>query len=140
MLTSVLASFEGIPSRTGVELSLMTRYFLFLVIHTFLIVTLASGLISSIKPIAENPSSVATILATQLPMASTFFLTYIFLQFAGLAGNLLQIFPLIIYYISIILLGGTPRSIYSSKYSLRTPDWGTMFPGATIIGVISECC
>jgi hypothetical protein len=116
----------------------MTRYFIFLVIHTFLIVTLASGIISSIKPIAENPTSVATILATQLPMASTFFLTYIFLAFAGLAGSLLQVIPLALYYVKIILLGGTPRSMYSSKYSLRTPDWGTMFPSASIVAVIGR--
>ncbi|XAO24182.1 hypothetical protein I312_102972 [Cryptococcus bacillisporus CA1280] len=32
-----LAAFEGIPSRTEVEINLMTRYFLFLVIHTFFI-------------------------------------------------------------------------------------------------------
>jgi hypothetical protein len=73
---AVFARFEGIPLRTGVELSLMTRFFIFLVIHGFLIVTLASGLVKAIPAIAKNPGSAVTLLATQLPAASTFFLTY----------------------------------------------------------------
>lgn len=72
----MFARLEGIPLKTGIELSLMTRYFMFLVIHGFLIVTLASGLVNSIPAIAKNPSSAVTLLATQLPAASTFFLTY----------------------------------------------------------------
>jgi hypothetical protein len=73
---AVFARLEGIPLRTGIELSLMTRYFLFQVIHGFLIVTLASGLVKAIPAIAQNPGSAVTLLATQLPAASTFFLTY----------------------------------------------------------------
>lgn len=42
--------------------------------NSFLIVTIASGLISALPAIGKNPSSVATILATQLPKASNFFL------------------------------------------------------------------
>ncbi|KAG9118704.1 hypothetical protein FRC07_006657, partial [Ceratobasidium sp. 392] len=38
----LLARFEGIPRRTGVELSLMTRFFIFQVVHGFLIVTLST--------------------------------------------------------------------------------------------------
>lgn len=34
-----LAAFEGIPSRTEVEINLMTRYFLFLVIVRLLYIT-----------------------------------------------------------------------------------------------------
>ena len=59
----------------------MTRYFMFLFIHGFIIVTLASGLVNSIPGIVENPSSAVTILATQLPSASIFFLTY-FVRYA----------------------------------------------------------
>lgn len=72
----MFARLEGIPLKTGIELSLMTRYFMFLVIHGFLIVTLASGLVKAIPAIAKDPSSTVTLLATQLPAASTFFLTY----------------------------------------------------------------
>ena len=131
-----LAAFEGRPSKTEVELDLMTRYFIFLVIHTFIVVTLSSGLIASVKPIAENPSSVATILAKQLPTASTFFITLILTQFTGLAGTLLQAVTLAIYYVKIILLGGSPRSVFNIRYQLQTTNWGTDFPGTTVYVVI----
>ncbi|KAK4689955.1 calcium permeable stress-gated cation channel, partial [Tremellales sp. Uapishka_1] len=95
--------------------------------HTFLITTLSSGLIASIKPIAQDPASIATILAAQLPTASTFFITLVLTQFTGTVGNLLQPFTLLLYYIRLILTGGTP---------LQTQSWGTTFPGVTVYGVI----
>lgn len=123
----MLARFEGIPLRTGIELSLMTRYFIFQVIHGFLIVTLASGLMKSIPALANNPSSAVTLLATQLPAASTFFLTYfVTTSFAGAAGALLQIAKLVIYYVKLVLLGSTPRSVFNVKYSMSTVAWGTL--------------
>ncbi|ORX39718.1 hypothetical protein BD324DRAFT_597224 [Kockovaella imperatae] len=131
-----LAAFEGKPSKTEVELDVMNRYFVFLVINTFFIVTLASGLVASVLPILNNPGSVANILAKQLPTASTFFLTLILTQLTGLAGTLLQVVSLAFYYIKVILLGGSPRSVFSTRYTLQTPSWGTDFPGVTVYAVI----
>ncbi|WRT66942.1 uncharacterized protein IL334_003907 [Kwoniella shivajii] len=131
-----LLAFEGIPSKTGVELSLMTRYFIFLVIHTFIVVTLTSGLISSVKAFADNPGSIATTLASQMPTASTFFITLVLTQFTGTMGTLLQIVSLVLYYVKIVLFGGSPRSVYRSKYKLNTQNWGTTFPGITVYAVI----
>ncbi|GAA5869649.1 hypothetical protein JCM8547_005096 [Rhodosporidiobolus lusitaniae] len=133
----LFARFEGIPLRTGIELSLMTRYFIFQVIHGFLIVTLASGLVKAIPAIAKNPGSAVTLLATQLPAASTFFLTYfVTTSLAGAAGALLQIAKLIVYYVKLILLGSTPRSVYNIKYNLATVAWGTLWPSMTLLTVI----
>lgn len=61
--------------RSDIELKLFTRFWLFQVIHGFLVVTLASGLISSLANIKNTSSSVPTLLATNLPNASIFFLT-----------------------------------------------------------------
>ena len=133
----LLARFEGIPRFTGLELSLMTRYFIFQVVHSFLIVTISSGLIAALPQLASNPTSIPTILAEKLPEASTFFLTYAILQgLAGSAGGLLQIVPLVLYYVKLYILGSTPRSIYTIKYSLRNVAWGTLFPAMTLITVI----
>ncbi|WWD10359.1 hypothetical protein V865_008494 [Kwoniella europaea PYCC6329] len=131
-----LLAFEGIPSKTGVELSLMTRYFIFLVIHTFITVTLTSGLVSSAQEFIDNPGSIATTLASQMPTASTFFITLILTQFTGTMGTLLQIVSLILYYVKIILFGGSPRSVYRSRYKLNTQKWGTTFPAITVYAVI----
>ncbi|KAG9313522.1 hypothetical protein JVU11DRAFT_5849 [Chiua virens] len=117
----LFARFEGIPTRTGLELSLMTRYFIFQVIHSFLVVTLSSGIMAALPGILQNPSAVANLLATYLPQASTFFLTYIILQ--GLtvcAGGFLGYVQLILYY-----------------FGPRTVAWGTLFPGITLLTVIT---
>lgn len=105
----------------------MTRYFLFMVINGFLIVTLSSGLIAAIPEITKNPSSAVTLLATRLPSASTFFLTYfVTVSFSGAAGALLQIARLILYYVKLVLLGSTPRSVWNLKDSFASVAWGTL--------------
>jgi len=55
----------------------MTRYFLFLVVHGFLIVTLSSGVIAALPQLVQHPEQIPQILGSYLPAASTFFLTYI---------------------------------------------------------------
>ncbi|GAA5875622.1 hypothetical protein JCM1840_003281 [Sporobolomyces johnsonii] len=137
IILRLFARFEGIPLRTGIELSLMTRYFLFQVIHGFLIVTLASGLVSAIPKIAKDPSSAVTLLATQLPAASTFFLTYfVTTSLGGAAGSLLQVVTLIVYYVKLFLLGSTPRSVYGIKFNMSNVAWGTLWPSMTLLTVI----
>ena len=102
-----------------------------------MIVTLASGIIAALPALLNNPSSAASLLAQNLPQASTFFLTYIVLQgLSGTAGGFLQIVTLIVSYVKLILLGSTPRSIYNIKYGARTVDWGTLFPVITLLVVI----
>ncbi|KAI9567493.1 hypothetical protein HD554DRAFT_2314817 [Boletus coccyginus] len=134
----LLARFEGIPTRSGLELSLMSRFFIFQVIHSFLIVTLSSGIIAALPSLVENPSSAATLLATYLPRASTFFLTYIILQgFAGSAGGFLAIVQLVLYYVKLFILGSTPRSIYNIKFAPRSVAWGSLFPIITLLAVIT---
>ncbi|KAJ7686662.1 hypothetical protein B0H17DRAFT_984958 [Mycena rosella] len=132
------AIFEGIPKRTGVELSLMTRFFLFQVVHSFLIVTISAGIVSALSGLLKDPSSIPSLLSQKLPQASTFFLTYTILQgLSGTAGGFLQIVPLVIYYVRLFLLGSTPRSVYGIKYGARSVAWGTTFPGITLLVVIA---
>jgi hypothetical protein len=102
-----------------------------------LIVTLSSGIIASLPELLNNPTSIPSILAANLPKASTFFLTYMILQgLAGTAGGFLQIVKLIIYYVKLILLGSTPRSIYAIKFNPGNVAWGTLFPSVTLLTVI----
>ena len=102
-----------------------------------MIVTLSSGIIASLPDLLNNPTSIPSILASNLPKASTFFLTYIILQgLAGAAGGFLQIVKLIIYYVKLILLGSTPRSIYGIKFNPGNVAWGTLFPTVTLLTVI----
>lgn len=70
---TVCPDFADVPSE--IELKLFTRFWLFQVIHGFIIVTLSSGLISALGNLGQTASSVPTLLASNLPGASIFFLT-----------------------------------------------------------------
>ncbi|KAG8811094.1 hypothetical protein FRC19_004102, partial [Serendipita sp. 401] len=130
--------FEGIPRKTGIELSLMTRFFIFQVVHGFLVTTISGSITSAIEGFSKNPTQIPMVLAQRLPTASTFFLTYAILQaLSGTAGGLLQIAPLVIYYVKLFILGSTPRSVYSIRYDLRDVFFGTLFPTITLLVVIS---
>ncbi|KAG8826088.1 hypothetical protein FRC18_010140 [Serendipita sp. 400] len=72
--------FEGIPRKTGIELSLMTRFFIFQVVHGFLVTTISGSITSAIEGFSKNPTQIPMVLAQRLPTASTFFLTYAILQ------------------------------------------------------------
>ncbi|KAG6888105.1 hypothetical protein C0995_010670 [Termitomyces sp. Mi166 len=134
----LFARFEGIPKRNGLELSLMTRFFIFQVVHSFFVVTLSSGIVKALPALINNPTSVPSLLAHNLPGASTFFLTYIVLQgLSVVAAGFLQIVPLIIYYVKLFILGSTPRSIHGIKFGLGSVDWGTTFPSVTLLVVIT---
>lgn len=134
----MFAQFEGIPRKTGVELSLMTRFFIFQVVHGFLIVTISGSIANALAEFGSNPTQIPAVLARNLPRSSTFFLTYAILQaLSGTAGGLLQAVPLVVYYVKLFILGSTPRSVYTIKYDLRDVFFGTLFPSITLLVVIS---
>ncbi len=103
-----------------------------------MIVTLSSGIIAALPDLVNNPGSIPSLLAQNLPKASNFFLTYIILQgLSGTASGFLQVVPLVLYYVKLFILGSTPRSIYNIKYTLRNVAWGTLWPGTTLIVAIT---
>lgn len=137
IILRLLARFEGIPKHTDIELNLMTRYFFFQVIHSFLIVSLSSGIIAALPELVKDLSAAPTLLARNLPLASNFFITFVILQgLTATASALLTLVPLVIYYVKLIILGSTPRSIFTIKYTMRDVQWGTLFPTITLLVVI----
>ncbi|KAI0296382.1 hypothetical protein BC826DRAFT_1174720 [Russula brevipes] len=138
IIMRMLARFEGIPQKTAVELSLMDRFFLYQVFNGFLVVALSSGIIKALPFLVNDPNGIPRKLAENLPGSSTFFLNFILLQgLSGAAGGFLQVGPLVMYYVKLTLLASTPRSVYESKYSPRTTEWGTVFPTMTQLVVIT---
>ncbi|KAG8744488.1 hypothetical protein FRC10_010053 [Ceratobasidium sp. 414] len=112
-----MAVFECIPRHSLVSISLYKRYFLFLLVHGFLTVTISSGLTSAIVPIIQQPSQAVTLLAKRLPNASIFFLTYIVANgLAGSAGALAQIGPLVVHFLKKYLFGSTPRQAFEITF------------------------
>lgn len=119
---------------TLVEHSLQRRYFVFLFIQGFIVATLGSGIMASINQIVDNPASTVQLLAQNLPKASIFFLTLVVTSgLSGAAGGILQIVRLVLVYVKIILLGGSPRSVWNITYTMPTTSWGQTYPAVSLI-------
>ncbi|KAF5389147.1 hypothetical protein D9757_004969 [Collybiopsis confluens] len=142
-----LAWYEGLPRNSLISVSLYRRFFLFLLIHGFLVVTLSSGLIQVIEQIIDNPTRAVQTLAQKLPGASVFFLTYMgkypffFLSsitqgLAGAGSALAQLFPLVGYYFGKWFMGRTPRQAFDVTFLMPSADFGTLLPSISLLATI----
>ncbi|CAG8492683.1 10344_t:CDS:10 [Ambispora gerdemannii] len=125
-----------IVSYTTVAISLMSKYFFFLIVHVLLITSFATGISSGLADLIENPTSAANILASNLPLASTFFITYVLLTLSGAALQLCQIGPLVLNFVFKKFLAKTPRQIWALEKTMASIDWGTTFPPHILIACI----
>ncbi|PFH52049.1 hypothetical protein AMATHDRAFT_57827 [Amanita thiersii Skay4041] len=133
-----LAWYECIPRYSLISISVYRRFFIFLLIHGFLIVTLSSGITRAIQDIIENPTHTVQQLANQLPGASVFFLTYMVTQgLAGAGSALAQIVPLVLHYVRKWLLGRTPRQAYNVTFLMPSADFGVILPRLSLLATVA---
>ncbi|KAJ7747247.1 DUF221 family protein [Mycena metata] len=127
-----LAWYECIPRYSLISLSVYRRYFLFLLVHGFLIVTLSSSITTLVKDVIDNPTKTVQTLAAELPSASIFFLTYMVTQgLAGAGAALAQLFPIVIHYIRKWFLGRTPRQAFGVTFKMPS-----VLPRLSLLAVI----
>ncbi|KAF9963709.1 hypothetical protein BGZ70_007243, partial [Mortierella alpina] len=126
-----LAHLGGEVLGTRKTLAVITSFHWFSVVHVLLVTTLANGIFAAVEAIKENPNNIMTMLSTSLPQASTFFLSFILLSFVKIPLMLLQIGPLIGYWIG-KFLSSTPRQMYATERTMGSVDWGTTIPVHTI--------
>lgn len=119
-----------------VELFVQKAYFAFQVVQVFLVTTLTSAASAAFTDILENPIKAKDVLATNLPMASNFYLSYILIQCLASSGtNLMQVFSLIRHY-GLSKLSSLPRAQYRTWHRLQPARWGGLFPIYANMGVI----
>lgn len=124
-----MGKIAGCVSIQEIERFTHNSYFAFLIINGFLITALASSASSTVQAIINDPSSVLSILASNLPKSSNFYLSYLILQ--GLtvsSGALFQVVGLFLYYILGSVFDGTLRKKWARFSGLGTAAWGTSFP------------
>lgn len=134
------ARLSGEPSYSRVELFTQNAYFCFQVVQVFLISTMSSAATSVAKQIVDNPSSATSILASNLPTSSNFYISYFIVQ--GLtvaAGVISQVVGFVIFSLMYKYLAGTPRALYNKWANLSAISWGSTLPVYTNIAVIGEC-
>ncbi|KAG0370141.1 hypothetical protein BC939DRAFT_532978 [Gamsiella multidivaricata] len=126
-----LAHYGGEVLSTRKTLSVVTSYHWFSVVHVLLVTTLANGIFAAVEAIKENPNNIMTMLASTLPQASTFFLTFILTSLIHVPMMLLQIGPLITYILK-KKLTSTPRKMFATETNMGSVDWGMTIPVHTI--------
>ncbi|EXJ87676.1 hypothetical protein A1O1_04600 [Capronia coronata CBS 617.96] len=133
-----LAKLAGEPTLSAVELKTQSWYFAFQVVQVFLVTTFTSGAAAVASQIVQNPSSAPTLLATNLPKASNFYISY-FILFGLMqaALQLLNIVPLLMYTMLGKILDKTPRKKYNRYINIAGLGWGSSYPKFTLLGVIA---
>ena len=139
IILRLMARLAGKPSLSSVELRVQNSYFLFQVIQVFLVTTITSGASAAVIQIISTPSQATSLLATSLPTASNFYISYFILQGLSISsGALLQLVGVILYKVLGKFLDTTPRKMYKRFVTLSGLGWGTVFPIYTLLTVIGE--
>jgi hypothetical protein len=141
IILRLMARLGGDPSLSAVELTVQNTYFGFQVVQVFLVATLGSAASSALGSILPNHiDQIPSLLASSIPKASNFYLSYFVLQGLGVvSGTLLNLSGLVIFIVLGKFLDKTPRKMYKRWTSLSSMSWGTVFPPYTNLFVIAIC-
>ena len=141
LLMRLLAQQEGDRTGMAVELSVQTYYFAFLFVQVFLVVSISAGITTIIPQIINNPISIPSLLAANLPKASNYFFSYMLLQALSVSsGALVQVSGLLSWYVIAPLLDSTARQKWKRQVTLPNVHWGSFFPvysNLACIGMLS---
>lgn len=133
-----VAKLSGQPTTKEGAKWAQTWYFVFQVVQVFLITTFSSGAATMASRIANDPTSVPSLLAKNLPKASNFYLTYFILQGLGTASNnVLNYSDLLSYLFSYHIMGKTPRQKYTAYTKMKGISWFIVYPKFTNLAVIA---
>ncbi|KAI9728060.1 MAG: hypothetical protein M1834_007874 [Cirrosporium novae-zelandiae] len=138
IILRLMARISGVPALSWVELRVQEYYFAFQVVQVFLVTTLTSAATAAIVQIINDPSSVTTLLASSLPKASNFYISYFILQGMSMSsGAILNIVGFALFIVLGKLLDSTPRKMYQRWANLSGLGWGTVYPVWTNLCVIA---
>jgi len=92
VLLIMMATYEGHVRQSNITLSVMSKYFFFLVVNVLLISTLTGGILQAIDDLKIKGftfDSIIQLVSEKLPLASTFFITYVI--FRGFVGPAIEL-------------------------------------------------
>ena len=150
-----LAVFIGTPTRSRREVLVQDFYFTFLFIELVLLTAISVGVSNVVPRIVDNPSSVPTLLANDLPRSANYFFNYLIVQSLGFSGSILFQY-LRVLYITVIWpwftqtpreeawlqttiphqVGSNPHNALKPPPLIRTQMWGNVYSLVTNFAVI----
>ncbi|CAK7351483.1 unnamed protein product [Dovyalis caffra] len=106
-----MSKFEGFVSLSSLERRSATRYYIFLIINVFLGSILTGAAFEQLNSfIKQSANEIPKTIGVAVPMKATFFITYIMVDgWAGIAGEVLMLKPLIIYHLKNFFLVKTEK-------------------------------
>lgn len=113
-------------------------FFAFQVVNTFLACALGSSAASSVQSIINNPTSAMTLLASELPKSSNFYLSYLCLY--GLVFSSRALANVVGLALSKVLgriLDKSPRAKWTRYTTLGRPDFSVLYPSFQLICLIA---
>ncbi|CAK7567038.1 MAG: hypothetical protein SEPTF4163_004996 [Sporothrix epigloea] len=138
IILGILANFQGAKTGSQKAEYVQMYYFFFLFVQVFLVISIASGAITTLQDTVNNVQSVPETLAKNLPKAANYFFSYMILQaLSTSSGTLLQITVLLVWYVLARMLDGTARSKWRRQTTLPTITWGSFFPVYTNFACIA---
>lgn len=137
VILTTMATYEGHVRLSAITHSLMSKYFLFLVVNVLLISTLTNGFLDTYRKLEESGfklDDIVKLIAESLPSSSAFFINYVLLRgFTGPALELIQIGPLLLNFLFTHLTAKSPRQIWDVQGRLESVNYGVLFPQQTLI-------
>ncbi|XP_050208177.1 CSC1-like protein At3g21620 [Mercurialis annua] len=107
----LMSKFEGFISLSGLERRSATRYYIFQFINVFLGSIITGTAFQQLNNfIHQSANDIPKTIGVSIPMKATFFITYIMVDgWAGVAGEILRLRPLIIYHLKNTFLVKTEK-------------------------------
>ncbi|XP_041009029.1 CSC1-like protein At3g21620 [Juglans microcarpa x Juglans regia] len=107
----LMSKFEGFICMSALERRSATRYYIFQFINVFLGSIITGTAFQQLDNfIHQSANEIPRTIGVSIPMKATFFITYIMVDgWAGIAGEILRLKPLIIYHLKNFLLVKTEK-------------------------------
>ncbi|KAL9360643.1 hypothetical protein Peur_048766 [Populus x canadensis] len=109
----LMSKFEGFISISGLERRSAARYYIFQFINVFLGSIITGTAFQQLDNfIHQSATEIPKTIGVSIPMKATFFITYIMVDgWAGVAGEILRLKPLIIYHLKMFFMVKTEKDM-----------------------------
>ncbi|KAL7088591.1 hypothetical protein ACP275_13G136800 [Erythranthe tilingii] len=107
----IMSKFEGYLSKSSLERRSALRYYLFNFINVFLVSVIAGSALEQLKNFSKLAAKkIPETIGAAIPMKATFFITYVMIDgWAGVAGEILRLKPLIFFHLKNFFLVKTEK-------------------------------
>ncbi|CAO2203673.1 unnamed protein product [Urochloa humidicola] len=114
LLPSILmfmSKVEGLTSISSLERRSASKYYIFIFFNVFLASIIAGSALEQLKTyIHQSANEIPRTVGTTIPMKATFFITYVMVDgWAGVAGEILRLKPLVIFHLKNFFLVKTEK-------------------------------